>query len=340
MYDRSRPRILQAASSWKPSIPFRVYEDTPTTESRDADMLEASQVLARLLYAISQRIFHGLKEHCHISPSPNAYHHVTNRQLVESPSPVIRIPALQCMGPSLHSVQPLSAFTPSTNIFSVAVHPDLEFLVVINPNSGPGAAPWWPNEDYIREIPRLNALPNVTTLGYVRATYCKRDLKDVLEDIETYAERGRIHKGLRVNGIFVDETVNLYSKEAKAYLDAIDRKVEDSIGVDGSRLASDPSRFYDRYVMLACADSGSGDPQPRHRRAQRARKPRTRYHSRCRSLVCAVHDKPLPALASHFAVRPLTVCLHGPLSFGRRGRVPDEGFEGTSSVSVRNECNV
>jgi hypothetical protein len=135
---------------------------------------------------------------------------------------------------------PSPSFTSCTNICSVAAHPELEFLVIINPNSGPGSAPWWPNEDYIREIPRLNTLPNVTTLGYVRATYCKRDLKDVLEDIETYAERGQQDGILKLDGIFVDETVNLYTKEARGYLDAIDRKVEENIGVDGRRLASHP----------------------------------------------------------------------------------------------------
>jgi hypothetical protein len=242
--------------------------------------------------------------------------------------------------PLYTAYDPSPSFTPPTNVFSVAAHPDLDLLVIINPNSGPGAAPWWPNEDYIREIPRLNALPNVTTLGYVRATYCKRGLEDVLEDIETYAKRGRQEESLKVDGIFVDETVNLYSKEAKAYLDAIDEKVGESIRVDRRRLASRPSQFCDRSVIAARADGASGDPQPRYRRAQRARKPRTRYHSRCRRLVCAVHDEPLPALASHFAVRPLTVCLHGPLSSGRRGRVPDEGFEGNGSVSVCDECNV
>ena len=76
----------------------------------------------------------------------------------------------------------------------------------------------------------------MTTLGYVRATYCKRDLEGVLEDIETYAERGRADDGLKVDGIFVDESVNLYSEEAKSYLDAIDRKVGNSIGTTGNRL--------------------------------------------------------------------------------------------------------
>ncbi|KAF1833012.1 hypothetical protein BDW02DRAFT_648735 [Decorospora gaudefroyi] len=111
----------------------------------------------------------------------------------------------------------------------IVAHPALIFYIIINPNSGPGAAPWWPNPDYVREIPRLNALPNVTTLGYVRATYCKRSLQDVGNDIKTYAARQR---GLGIDGIFVDETVNLFSEEAKAYLDAVDRKAMqcDSIG--------------------------------------------------------------------------------------------------------------
>jgi hypothetical protein len=120
----------------------------------------------------------------------------------------------------------------------VAAFPDLQFLVIINPNSGPGAAPWWPNEDYIREIPRLNALPNVTTLGYVRATYCKRPLQDVLEDIETYDRRGREDIRYRVDGIFLDETVNLYSEEAKRYLDTVDRRARDLMGLAGRELVS------------------------------------------------------------------------------------------------------
>lgn len=118
---------------------------------------------------------------------------------------------------------------------SLSAHPHLDFLIILNPNSGPGTAPWWPNADYQREIPRLNALPNVTTLGYVRATYCQRAHGDICSDICTYAERGRADAGLKVQGVFVDETVNLYSKEMKRYLDGIDQRVkrEDAFGGEG-----------------------------------------------------------------------------------------------------------
>ncbi|CAN9105369.1 unnamed protein product [Alternaria alternata] len=121
---------------------------------------------------------------------------------------------------------------------AVAANPCVRFVVIINPNSGPGAAPWWPNEDYVREIARLNALPNVTTLGYVRVAYCRRPVQDVLEDIETYRRRAREDDRLRVEGIFVDETVNLYSEEAKKYLDAIDRRARTLIGVVENKMAS------------------------------------------------------------------------------------------------------
>jgi hypothetical protein len=139
-----------------------------------------------------------------------------------------------------------------TNTPSIATYPNLHFIVIINPHNGPGTVPWWPNEDYIREIPRLNTLPNVTTLGYVRATYCKRDLESVLEDIETYAERGRAGEELKVDGTFVDETVNLCSEEAKSFLDAIDRKVEESIGMTGKRLVCCQPEIGNRNMMVKC----------------------------------------------------------------------------------------
>ncbi|KAF1846505.1 uncharacterized protein K460DRAFT_377687 [Cucurbitaria berberidis CBS 394.84] len=120
----------------------------------------------------------------------------------------------------------------------VSAYPNLEFLVIVNPSSGPGVAPWWPNADYIREIPRLNAYKNVKTVGYVRVGYCKRPEQDVAGEIDAYAARSRSdeHPGLGMEGIFVDETVNHYSKEAKRYLDAIDRKVKECDGIHGDRI--------------------------------------------------------------------------------------------------------
>ncbi|KAF1955909.1 hypothetical protein CC80DRAFT_526036 [Byssothecium circinans] len=120
----------------------------------------------------------------------------------------------------------------------IEAHPTLNFLVIINPNSGPGSEPWWPNVDYVRDISKLNAYTNVQTLGYVATTYCKRPVKEVFADIAKYAVWSEDERcpGLGVNGIFFDETPNLYSEDVKMYLDAISASVKSSEGISGDRM--------------------------------------------------------------------------------------------------------
>jgi hypothetical protein len=121
---------------------------------------------------------------------------------------------------------------------SISAYPELNFVVIINPNSGPGAAPWWPNEDYVREIPRLNSCANVQIVGYVRATYCKRAWDHVFEDIQAYANlpTDDNNSALEMQGIFVDETPNLYSPHTKEYLEDIDKSVKAVKGIGAPRL--------------------------------------------------------------------------------------------------------
>lgn len=113
---------------------------------------------------------------------------------------------------------------------SLNAYPQLQFVIIINPNSGPGSAPWWPNEDYVREVPKLNRFANVQTVGYVRTDYRRRPLHEVFQDIEKY-ERWSLdfgYKDLFVSGIFFDETPNVYSEECHAYLCAVTSRVKQS----------------------------------------------------------------------------------------------------------------
>lgn len=122
--------------------------------------------------------------------------------------------------------------------YRIAENPAIDFIVIVNPHSGPGSEPWWPNTDYVRGIQKLNACTNVRTIGYVATTYCKRSIKDVLEDIEKYADWSKDERfaGLGVEGIFFDETTNLFSKEVKEYLDAITTKVKEADGILGDKI--------------------------------------------------------------------------------------------------------
>lgn len=81
-------------------------------------------------------------------------------------------------------------------------HPHLQFVPVINPNSGPGEA-LLPDANYVAAISQLNELPNILPLGYVHCGYGNRTLDVIRGEIDLY--RGW-NPQLRLNGILFDET--------------------------------------------------------------------------------------------------------------------------------------
>lgn len=128
---------------------------------------------------------------------------------------------------------------------AIADHPAIDFLVIANPNSGPGDQTL-PGHDYEREVPKLNAAPNVCTIGYVRIDYCRKPLHDVCEEIDRFAgwvtEHGSEKPGLAVHGIYLDETPNHYSAGRALYLEALHKHIKSRNGIQGQRLVSRFSR--------------------------------------------------------------------------------------------------
>ncbi|KAH8586589.1 cell surface spherulin 4-like protein [Bisporella sp. PMI_857] len=120
---------------------------------------------------------------------------------------------------------------------AIAAHPTVDFLVIVNPNSGPGVS-FLPGRDYVREVPKLNDYANVTTVGYVLIDYCRRPLSDVYADIKTYAgwATNNENTGLGVKGIFLDETPNHHSTERAEYLYAVHQHIKAMWGILGDRL--------------------------------------------------------------------------------------------------------
>jgi hypothetical protein len=84
----------------------------------------------------------------------------------------------------------------------------------------------------------LNAKHNVTTIGYVRTDYCRRDVEDVFHDIEVYSgwPSATSHAGIHVKGIFFDETPNGWTEQVADYLDSITTRVKHDQGIQGARL--------------------------------------------------------------------------------------------------------
>lgn len=73
---------------------------------------------------------------------------------------------------------------------AVDTHPELDFLVVVNPGSGPGPGVL-PDANYIEALARLTAAPNVKVIGYVHCSYGKRLLDQLVADVSAY--RGWTH---------------------------------------------------------------------------------------------------------------------------------------------------
>jgi hypothetical protein len=77
---------------------------------------------------------------------------------------------------------------------AVDSHPELDFLVVVNPNNGPGPD-MLPDANYIEVLARLTAAPNVKVIGYVHCSYGKRLLDELVAEVSAY--RGWTHASER-----------------------------------------------------------------------------------------------------------------------------------------------
>ncbi|KAL3434400.1 Spherulation-specific family 4 [Aspergillus tetrazonus] len=141
-------------------------------------------------------------------------------------------------------IYPLSAESWAPLYAAIETSPTLTFLVIVNPNSGPGL-PEHPSPDasYSQQVPRLNTYRNVLTIGYIRVDYCRKPLQEALAEIARYASWSEQYEttGLGVRGIFVDETPNHYSREKEEYLRSITSFVKECPGIlDEKLIAHNP----------------------------------------------------------------------------------------------------
>lgn len=138
---------------------------------------------------------------------------------------------------------------------AIAAYPTVFFTVIINPFNGPGLDDL-PDECYQKAILTLTCHANVRVLGYVHTSWAKRDIGLVCKDIDKYgqwAERSG-NPELKVTGIFVDETPNVYSTESECYLAKLGKRVKEMPGGDDNIIIHNPGCVPDR-AFLALPDS-------------------------------------------------------------------------------------
>ncbi|KAF3934915.1 Spherulin-4 [Dactylella cylindrospora] len=140
----------------------------------------------------------------------------------------------------------------------ISRHPDQHFTLVINPNSGPGTDKY-PDAEYTDGIAKLNVYKNVTLVGYVYAKYGRRDIADVVADIEKYANWAECPEvDIHIDGIFVDEAPGeLGEKKVNVgYMKTIYNTTKKAFQAKGSQgyLVTNPGKIVEK-VFYEYADS-------------------------------------------------------------------------------------
>jgi hypothetical protein len=136
---------------------------------------------------------------------------------------------------------------------SAAANQGVSFTVIVNPNSGPGYAPWWPNTDYTTYLAKLNELPNVQTIGYVDTAQVNvpggpYSAETIEKDIATYAARSTdpTYPNIGVKGIFFDDVTNVYSDAAEALLEEVANYTKAQAGIGNPKTVRTPNRANSR----------------------------------------------------------------------------------------------
>ncbi|KAF8146090.1 Spherulation-specific family 4 [Mycena galopus ATCC 62051] len=86
---------------------------------------------------------------------------------------------------------------------AISSYPNVQFYVIVNPDSGPGDPGSQPDTNYQAGVTALRTHANVLLVGYVYTSYGDRSLADVEQDIDTYAGWKTAYS---LAGIFFDET--------------------------------------------------------------------------------------------------------------------------------------
>ncbi|KAE8151471.1 Spherulation-specific family 4-domain-containing protein [Aspergillus avenaceus] len=169
----------------------------------------------------------------------------------------------------------------------IEAYPNLHFIVIVNPNSGPGGPP---DANYAREIARLNSYTNVDTVGYIAVGYCKKTLQDAYEEVKTYATWANDYAqtGLGVGGIFLDETPNNWTPEAAESLMALQRYIKSTPGTPPDAGLGD----LQPDLIITCEESYS-----RYRSTEVQHRLRDYHYDRTRCGY-VIHSVPMPEIHS------------------------------------------
>lgn len=117
----------------------------------------------------------------------------------------------------------------------LSARPDLNFTIIINPNSGPGSSQY-PDQFYAAALDRLANYTNVEKLGYVRTGYASRNLSDVISEVDIYAGWVSKNQAFAMDGVFFDEAPHNFTQKAVDFMLSASLAVKDAQGFQRSKV--------------------------------------------------------------------------------------------------------
>ncbi|KFA60551.1 hypothetical protein S40285_09300 [Stachybotrys chlorohalonatus IBT 40285] len=145
---------------------------------------------------------------------------------------------------------------------AISTYPNVPWLVVVNPDSGPGASPEPANADinYISGVSQLNAFANVETIGYVRTEWSTSSLDELRANVTVYSNwASYLDADLSIKGIFFDETSEDYEYLSEATAIARDA-FDEPITLICNFGVSTSAQFYEICDVVVAFESGLNVP--------------------------------------------------------------------------------
>jgi len=131
---------------------------------------------------------------------------------------------------------------------AIQSHPSVDFIIVINPASGPGPGPS-PDANYVREIQRLNEFPNVRTIGYVAVDYGRKLIDSAFSDVDKYSVWGETNQLLAMQGIFLDESPQIADDHNTTYLERMRHYIKGQKSLADGLLVMNPGMIPDGPIL-------------------------------------------------------------------------------------------
>jgi hypothetical protein len=133
---------------------------------------------------------------------------------------------------------------------SVVQYPNIDFILIINPDSGPGPAT--PEQAFVTGVTKLKSYDNVKVIGYINTMKATRDQADVENDVTLYAGWT---EAARVQGVFFDNTAQDNIPYYTAVGDFAKSEIENAVIVFNPGTVAAPAYFSVADQVMIYEDS-------------------------------------------------------------------------------------